>query len=212
MRDPEVICTCDTEAIHPTGQPSYTSTPAPIECAIPPKIIFYLLWIEDDLGLGHLHKIPTRNTHIMNEVYAKFLTKLYDKTAGRYEVEVRNIRKGHTPHNQYKLWKKFKLTKQSATLLSDNQSRAGAPYFFEAFDVLDDDFSTIDDPNVLVFTVTTQGRLKVRVNSRVSLSQYLKAKLRNSIQTYDNCNTKFTDSAMFALDKKWMKFEGVNVS
>ena len=105
----------------------------------------------------------------MNKVYSEFLDSLYQKTAGKYEIEVRNIRKGHTPHNQYQLWKKFKLTEKSSNLLSDNESRAGAPYFFEAFDVLDDDFSTIDDPNVLVFTVTTQGRLKVRVNSRVSL-------------------------------------------
>ena len=122
------------------------------------------MWIEDDLGLGHLHQMSNRNTHIMNKVYGQFLMELWAQTGGKYDIEIRNIRKGHTPHNAYVVWKRFKLDGTSPEQLSDHQSRAGAPYFFEAFDVLEKDLSTMrDEIEPLVFTVTIQGRLKVRV-------------------------------------------------
>ena len=123
----------------------------------------------------------------MNKVFSEFLGELWEKSAGKYDIEIRNIRKGHTPHNAYVIWKRFKLERDSAKHLNDHQSRAGAPYFFEAFDVLKNDLETVKteiDP--LVFTVTIQGRLKVRVKN-----------------FNDQCNVDFTDSAMFALDKRW---------
>ena len=48
IHNPQVLCTCDTEVIKTTGQPTVTRDPK--DCIIPPRIIFYLLWIEDDLG------------------------------------------------------------------------------------------------------------------------------------------------------------------
>ena len=167
----QLICTCDgfVEEIFP-GLPG--NIPDPIDCSIPPRIVFYLMWIEDDLGLDHLHQIPNRNTHIMNKVYGQFLTELWNKTRDKkYDIEIRNIRKGHTPHNAYVVWKRFKLDASSPQQLNDHQSRAGAPYFFEAFDVLQKDLSTIkDEIEPLVFTVTIQGRLKVRVKVVVDSS------------------------------------------
>ena len=143
-------------------------------------------------GLGHLQQITNRNTHIMNEVFSNFLEKLWEKSDGKYDIEIRNIRKGHTPHNAYVVWKSFKLESDSRKHLNDHQSRAGAPYFFEAFDVLKNDLASVrDEFDPLVFTVTIQGRLKVRV--------------KNYNQ---NCDVNFTDSAMFAIDKQWMLKQG----
>jgi len=66
LADPQIICTCDT-TYPDIGEPG--ETPDPAQCLNKP-IVFYLLWIEDDFGIGTLEHY---------DVFAHFLDQLYDQ-------------------------------------------------------------------------------------------------------------------------------------
>jgi len=129
LADPQIICTCDT-TYPEVGEPG--ETPDPAQCLNKP-IVFYLLWIEDDFGIGTLEHY---------DVFAHFLDQLYDQVKyynvnvtffnqltrcnshsyGQqtikpffqvnedFIIEIRNVRKERNS-NQYVVWKSFKLSK-----------------------------------------------------------------------------------------------------
>ena len=68
LADPQIICTCDT-TYPEIGVPGFDDPRKPAECLNKP-IVFYLVWIEDDFGIGTLEH---------NDVFAHFLDQLYDQ-------------------------------------------------------------------------------------------------------------------------------------
>ena len=62
VHNPQVLCTCDSEVIVNPGRPG--ETPEPEDCIVPPRIIFYLLWIEDDLGTQGLTLSTYQNLYM----------------------------------------------------------------------------------------------------------------------------------------------------